>query len=158
LERAFSFALKMSWCRLKLPANDIKIVIKKPAAAQAPDPAKTAAEAEAKRLANQKVAKRILDPLASDAFERTCRKFPSLEEAFNGDFSEDLPRDIRPVVPERKERFAGVDIELSAHRARVDVANTERRNMAARETNRGVANAQRGSSPSSTTRTNLGEE
>jgi hypothetical protein len=97
------------------------------------------------KLANQRIATKFVGSLTSDQLTATLAAHPEVEQALNGQYGGEIDwTKVRVVTPERAERFTTTDIETSRDSARRSQASKDRANTAAREVNRSVANAVRG--------------
>jgi hypothetical protein len=104
-----------------------------------PEPAE---QKQDKRIANRKLAQRIIDhpAVSSEQVRLTFQAFPDLEAAYNGTFSGDLDwKRIHIIAPEEVRRFAGTDIEAARFAKQLKDADTRRRDIAAIESQRGHA-------------------
>src|SRR5215469_4023688 len=97
------------------------------------------------KLANQKLAQRIVAPLSADQMQATLAANPDLEAALEGKFGGALdPNAVRIVTPQSVERFHGVDVETARHAHQQEQRKLDQQFAAAREVNKGVAHSMRG--------------
>ena len=122
-------------------AKDIKIILPQPKKTAAPAPVDDSKIPQS----NAEAAAKFVQPLDGATMEATLQANPSLRQALDSQLGTPLDlRSIKIVTPEKVEKFGGVDAEVSRHALQVEQRRVAQRTAAVTETNRGVANAQRG--------------